>query len=91
MSDVDRFSMRKIEKSSQIAEVGYDHATREMRVRFASKDPTKPGQLYRYHDVAPEKHQAMLAAESKGNYLNEHIKGKEWKTKPKHRYEKVNE
>jgi len=55
-------------KSSNVAEVGYDSASRVLHVRY------KDGSLYKYEDVPPEKHQALMASISKGKYLNAHIR-----------------
>ncbi len=56
-------------ESSNITAIGYDEEKRELRVQF------KSGAEYIYSDVPQDVVQAFLAAESKGKYLNEHIKG----------------
>lgn len=55
-------------ESSSLAEVGYDAAARALEVRFRN------GGVYRYHDVPPEAHAALMAAASLGRHLNLHVK-----------------
>src|SRR5262245_64035353 len=50
-------------ESSMIQAVGYDPKTRILEVVFNS------GQTYCYDDVPPEVHQALMAADSKGQYM----------------------
>jgi hypothetical protein len=50
--------------SSSIEAVGYDPARRELTVRFAG------GGTYAYEDVPRAVYDALLAAESKGRYVN---------------------
>jgi hypothetical protein len=57
--------------SSNVEAVGYDAAARELHVRFKS-GPT----VYVYEGVAPEQHQALIAADSIGSHLHRHIKGR---------------
>ena len=64
-------------ESSSIELVGYDAGTRELYVRFHNR-----GRTYVYEDVSPEQFEALLAAPSKGRYLN-------WEIKPFHRYRRV--
>jgi len=61
--------MRQVE-SSQIESVGYDEATKRLRVKFHSS-PTP----YEYIGVPAEKHQELLEAESPGLFLAAEIKG----------------
>ena len=56
-------------KSSNLEEVGYDPATRTLQVRFTS------GGTYDYADVPTEAYMALIQADSKGRYLQAHIKG----------------
>lgn len=65
--------------SSQIKSIGYDPTTKSMDVEFNNS-----GRVYRYHDVPPEKHAALMAADSIGSHLSAHIKGA-------HRYERLPE
>lgn len=57
-------------ESSNIDEIGYDEGKKELRILF------KSGAEYVYHDVGEDVVQGLLDADSKGKYLNEHIKGK---------------
>lgn len=54
--------------SSNVEAVGYDDATRELHVRFTT------GRTYVYLDVDEFHFQELLAADSKGSYLNREIK-----------------
>lgn len=54
-------------KSSNIEAIGYDPASRELHVKFKSGG-------YVYADVAPDKHAALMKAESKGKHVHEHIR-----------------
>lgn len=56
-------------ESSNLAAVGYDPAQRTLYVEF------KGGGLYAYADVPPATHAALMAAPSKGRYLNAEVKG----------------
>lgn len=55
-------------KSSNIKAVGYDPAARSLTVQFNS------GANHRYDDVSPEKHAAMMAADSIGSYFHANIR-----------------
>lgn len=70
-------TMTPIESSSQIKAIGYDASTRMLAVTFIHS-----GSTYHYADVPPEKHAALMAAESKGSHLGKHIKGQ-------HEYKKI--
>ena len=48
--------------------VGYDPATRRMRIRFAQ------GNDYDFCGVPPHIYQNLMSALSKGAYYNDHIK-----------------
>jgi len=54
-------------ESSMIAAAGYDAETRTLVVLFNN------GKSYQYEDVPPEEFQGLMAAESKGKYMNSHI------------------
>jgi hypothetical protein len=56
--------------SSNIEAIGYDHKTRVLSVKF------KTGSIYKYEDVSPEHYEAFMAADSKGEHLAQHIRGK---------------
>lgn len=57
--------------SRSLAALGYDAARRELHVRFRDS-----GDAYAYEGVPPAVYEQMLAAESRGKFLNEHIKGR---------------
>lgn len=50
--------------SSNVKAIGYDVATQDMEVEFLN------GGVYTYHDVAPEKHDALRNAASIGAHLH---------------------
>jgi len=62
--------------SSNLQAVAYDPTSRVLEVKFHG------GNHYRYHDVDPKTHEALLSAESAGKYFGAHIRGK-------HRHEEV--
>lgn len=55
--------------SSNLEAVGYDSPSETLAVRF------KSGRIYQYFDVPKHIHASLMAAESKGGYLNREIKG----------------
>lgn len=57
-------------ESSCIVSIGYAESARTLDVEFQS------GAVYRYFDVLPEIHVALMQAASKGAYLNRFIKGR---------------
>lgn len=57
-------------ESSNIAAIGYDADEEDdLYVRFNS------GAEYVYHDVPEDVYNSFMDSDSKGKYLNEHIKG----------------
>lgn len=54
--------------SSTIAAIGYDAESKTLAVEFHS------GKVYHYQGVEPEKHQALLGAESIGRHFGQFIK-----------------
>ena len=56
--------MVPIRGSTNVAAIGYDPATMELRVRFWSR-----GALYSYRNVTPGEHAAFMATPSKGQYV----------------------
>ena len=54
--------------SSDLAEVGYDHATMTLEISFHK------GGVYQYFDVPDSAYRELLAAESKGKFFNANIK-----------------
>jgi hypothetical protein len=64
-------------KSSNIASVGYDPATRELEVEFkGGKGKPGSGPVYRYADVPQETYDQFMGHDSKGAFHHGHIKGK---------------
>ena len=55
-------------KSSNIAEVGYEHGT--LQVKFNN------GGVFNYEGVEPKQYAAMMEADSIGKFLHSNIKGK---------------
>ena len=62
--------------SSSLSSVGYDAGSETLEVEF------KNGGVYRYLEVPEDEWQSLQSAESKGSYLNTHIK-------PSYRYRKL--
>jgi KTSC domain-containing protein len=58
-------------KSRTIDALGYDVKSHELYVHFSEADVT-----YVYEGVEHEKYQALMEADSKGQYLNEVIKSR---------------
>ena len=56
--------------SSNIEAIGYDSNTQQLHVRFL-----KSGATYVYYDVEEWRFEEFRQAGSKGEYLNQHIKG----------------
>lgn len=59
---------RKPLESSSLRSVGYDEATAVLEVEFDG------GAVYRYFAVPKKVHDALMAAPSKGAFLNERVK-----------------
>ena len=57
-------------KSSSLASLGYDAATGILEVEFRNH------RCYQYFVVPQHVFKGLIAAESKGTYLNEHIRGR---------------
>lgn len=55
-------------RSSSIAAVGYDRASRRLRIRFTS------GRSYDFCGVPPEVFDRFMASTSKGRFYNDHIR-----------------
>jgi hypothetical protein len=67
--------MRRIPVSSiSIGSIGYRRAQRELEIEFRAS-----GDVYRYFDVPAEEYAAFMAAESKGTYLNQVFKPREYR------------
>ena len=54
--------------SSNVAKCGYDESKAELHVEFK-------GGIYVYHDVPKKVYDGFMAAESKGSFLAQNIKG----------------
>jgi hypothetical protein len=54
--------------SSVIASVGYDRKKEILELEFVS------GAIYQYFEVPEEEHRWLMEADSKGRYVNRHIK-----------------
>jgi KTSC domain len=65
-------------KSSNIHAIGYDEGARRLSVQF--KRGAEGGDTYHYHDVPPDAHAALMAAQpptdSHGKHFAANIKGK---------------
>ncbi len=59
---------RKRVVSSSISSIGYDAAEEILEVEFIG------GSLYQYFGVPLEKHERLMSAASKGQYLDQNIK-----------------
>lgn len=60
--------MQKIEKSSNINAVGYDHDARELHVEF------KNGSRYAYKGVAPDHVERLVTSDSPGAYFSANVR-----------------
>jgi hypothetical protein len=60
--------LRVIVQSSVIASIGYSRSDETLEVQFHT------GRVYQYERVPPERHAALMAAESIGSYFNENIR-----------------
>jgi KTSC domain len=67
--------MRRIPvRSTSVASIGYLPGRRELEIKFRES-----GDVYRYFDVPEEEYLAFMAAESKGTYLNQVFKSREYR------------
>lgn len=62
--------VRQKVESSQIESVGYDEKNKTLEVEFKNG-----GAVYQYYSVDSATYEEMLAAESKGKFLGQKIKG----------------
>lgn len=58
-------------KSSNVEAVGYDHATKEMHVRFKGKDT-----VYKHEGVESSDHLSFVHDRSPGAHYAKYIRGK---------------
>ena len=65
---------RKEVKSSLLAAVGYDAASKTLMLEFKSKKPGEPGKVYKYADVSPETYKKFITAPSLGSHFLKEIK-----------------
>lgn len=56
-------------QSTVMTSIRYDNNTRALDITFTS------GETYRYSNVPRDIHVALLDAESKGEFFNDHVKG----------------
>ena len=61
-------------KSSLLAAVGYDAASKTLMLEFRSKKEGEPGKVYRYANVDPLTYEKFLAAPSLGSHFLKQIK-----------------
>ena len=61
---------RKRVSSSAISSVGYDPKGEVLELEFSS------GGVYDYYEVPQEVYAALMAAESKGRFISEEIRGR---------------
>ena len=72
--------LRRVAVNSEaIRSIGYHHKTRTLEVQFRS------GDTYRYSKVPKPIYDAFVAAESKGRFFQEQVRGRYdyWKVDPK--------
>tara|TARA_R110000850_G_scaffold85388_6_gene183577 strand:+ start:253 stop:462 length:210 start_codon:yes stop_codon:yes gene_type:complete len=60
---------RKPVTSSNLASIGYDETSSTLEIEFLNNS------IYQYFDVPQHIHQALMQAESQGQYLAQNIKG----------------
>lgn len=60
--------------SSNVASVGYDPANQELHVGFKTKDGGEA--VYSYPGVPKDLYDKLMSADSKGGFINAHIKGR---------------
>jgi hypothetical protein len=68
-------------ESSNVDAIGYDAERKVLIVRFKGTFLGN-GAIYEYEEVSADKHSRLMAADSKGGFLNREIKGS-------HSYRKV--
>lgn len=60
-------------ESSNIFSIGYNSSDHTMEVTFRKRDGSA-GVTYSYSPISQDGHKAIMNAESKGKFFNEHIK-----------------
>ena len=61
---------RRTVSSSAISSVGYDRKAKVLELEFSS------GGVSDYYEVPPKVYTALMAAESKGRFISEQIRGR---------------
>lgn len=61
--------------SSNVAGIAYHAASKTLKVWFKGKQANEISSVYCYFDVPAETYRGLKEANSKGKYLNAHIKG----------------
>lgn len=56
-------------ESSHLKSVGYDKSTKTLTIEFKNQ------RVYKYFDVPPSVHKALMKASSHGKYFHQHIRG----------------
>ena len=56
-------------ESSNIESIGYDSNSKNLEIEFNDHS------VYRYYEVPEDVYEELMAAESKGSYLHQKIKG----------------
>jgi len=59
---------RKPVVSTSLASVGYEATTRILEIEF------RKGRIYRYHGVGAKLFEQLMQADSKGRFMNAHIR-----------------
>ena len=65
---------REAVNSTSIASIGYESAKRQLEIEFRES-----GDVYRYFDVLDNEYAAFMAADSKGTYLNQVFKPRDYR------------
>jgi hypothetical protein len=70
-------------ESGHIKSIGYDAETQILTIKFKPRIPAEAGAIHQYRNVPIAKHAELMAAESKGQHFNLHIRNNE--EHPSHR------
>ena len=63
-------------KSSQLAAVGYEDTTQTLYIQFYPSKHESAGPVYSYAHVPQKLYDELMAAESKGRYFSQVLKGR---------------
>jgi hypothetical protein len=55
--------------STSLVSIGYDPETKTLELEFVA------GTVYQYFDVPQSVYEALMAADSKGTFVSDHVKG----------------